>query len=219
MPWILLHQTFQMSPSQLTIDALTTATPKLADVPPQSIKHRCLEYHYTKLGRCTPQSIEHRCLEYCYTKLGKCTPQSIKHRLLEYCYTNLGKCILPPSQSSIDALNITTPNLADVPQSIHHRCLEYHHTKTTRSIYRTIHIYPWQIDSPSQFSIDALTTATPNLAHLMAEQCTYTYGRLIHPSHLSIDTLNIVTPNVADVPQSIDHRCLEYHYTKPGRSI
>ena len=40
-----------------------------------SIGHRCLEYHYTKLGRSTP-SIEHRCLEYCYTKLGRCTGRS-----------------------------------------------------------------------------------------------------------------------------------------------
>ena len=34
--------------------------------PPQSIKHRCLEYHYTKyIG--APQSIEHRGLAYHYT--------------------------------------------------------------------------------------------------------------------------------------------------------
>ena len=31
---------------------------------------------------------------------------------LEYCYTKLGRC--PPSQSSIDALNTATPNLADL---------------------------------------------------------------------------------------------------------
>ena len=36
----------------------------------------------------------------------------------------------PPSQSSIDALNTTIPNLANV------------------YIYRTMHIYPWQIDPP-----------------------------------------------------------------------
>ena len=53
-------------------------------------------------------------------------------------------------------------------------------------------------DSPaSHSSIDALTTATPNLAHLMAEQCTYTSGRL---------TL-----------QALKHRCLEYCYAKLGR--
>ena len=33
-----------------------------------------------------------------------------------------------------------------------------------------MHIYPWQIDpTPSQLSIDALNTATPNLANLMAD--------------------------------------------------
>ena len=46
---------------------------------PQWIENRCLEYHYTKLGRWihfgwwTPQWIKNRCLEYCYTKLGKQT--------------------------------------------------------------------------------------------------------------------------------------------------
>ena len=38
------------TPSQLSIDALNTATPNLADLPP-SMEHRCLEYCYTKLGR------------------------------------------------------------------------------------------------------------------------------------------------------------------------
>ena len=61
-----------------------------------------------------------------------------------------------------------------------------------------MYIYPWQI-TLLQSSIDALNTATPILAHLMAEQCTYTYGRL--------------------TPLSIEHRCLEYHYTNLGRSI
>ena len=39
-----------------------------------------------------------------------------------------------------------------------------------------MHIYLWQIDPPplSQFSIDALTTATPNLADLAdIAQCTH----------------------------------------------
>ena len=31
-----------------------------------------------------------------------------------------------------------------------------------------MHIYPWQI-APLELSIDALNTATPNLAHLMAD--------------------------------------------------
>ena len=76
----------------------------LADWPPQVIKNRCLEYHYTKLGRWTYFGwwtptwwIKHRCLEYCYTKLGRetyfgwWTPQVIMNRCLEYCYTKLGR--------------------------------------------------------------------------------------------------------------------------------
>ena len=77
---------------------------------PPSIEHRCLEYCYTKLGRSSPLSIKHRCLEYHYTKLGRSTGKSagrsstpsIEHRCLESC------------QLSIDALNTTTPNLADL---------------------------------------------------------------------------------------------------------
>ena len=65
-----------------------------------------------------------------------------------------------------------------------------------------MHIYPWQIDTPQQLSIDALNTITPNLAHLMADlyiyiyikQCTYTYGRL--------------------TPPPIKYRSLQNHYTK-----
>ena len=46
-------------PSELSIDALNSATPDLGDEPtlangpPWVIKNRCLEYHYTKLGRQT----------------------------------------------------------------------------------------------------------------------------------------------------------------------
>ena len=101
MLWIPLHHTWQIYwqtyPPQSSIDALNTATPNLADLmadlPP--IKHRCLEYHYTKIGRSTPQSIEHRCLEYCYTKLGRSNCRSTR-------------------QLSIDVLNTATPNLADL---------------------------------------------------------------------------------------------------------
>ena len=32
-----------------------------------------------------------------------------------------------------------------------------------------MHIYPWEIDPPSQLSIDALNTTTPNLAELVAD--------------------------------------------------
>ena len=80
--------------------------------------------------RLTP-SLEHRCLEYHYTK-NACIPMADG----------------PPSQSSIDALNTTTPNLADLYK------------------YRTMYIYPCQIETSSQLSIDALNTAAPNLADL-----------------------------------------------------
>ena len=70
-----------------------------------------------------------------------------------------------------------------------------------------MHIYPWQIDpTHSELSIDALNTTTPNLADLP-------------PIQSSIDALNTSTPNLADLlPWSIKHKCLEYHYTKFGRS-
>ena len=70
-------------PPQLGTDALNATTPNLADLLadlPPSIKHKCLEYHYTKLGistgSSTPWSIEHRCLECCYTKLGRSAGRS-----------------------------------------------------------------------------------------------------------------------------------------------
>ena len=40
-------------PSQSCIDAMNNTTPNLADLTPQVIEHRCLEYCYTKLGRST----------------------------------------------------------------------------------------------------------------------------------------------------------------------
>ena len=104
------------------------------------------------------------------------------------------------------------------------------------------------MDPPSQSSIDALNTATPDLAHLMADlyiyiyrQCTHTHGKWT-PSQSSIDALNAATPDLthlmADLyiyidnahipmangpPKSIEHRCLECCYTRldtsHGRSI
>ena len=125
--------------------------------PPWPIEHRCLEYHYPKLGRsiyieqCTythgrlaPWSIENRCLEYCYTKLGR----SIY--IEPYIYTHGRKN--PPLQWSIDALNTATRNLTSLMADLY--------------IYRTMHIYPWQMD-----------------------------------------------------PLAIEHRCLDYCYTKLGSSI
>ena len=148
-------------PSQQSIDALNTTTPNLADVPhPKSIEHRCLEYHYTKLGKCVP------------------------------------------SQQSIDDLNTTTPNLADVAPSQ----LSIDALNTTKAtwqiyIYRTVHIYPWQIDTPSHSSIECLEYCYTKLGRsIYIEQCTYTYGRL-PPLQSSIDALNTATPNLADIEQ------------------
>ena len=48
---------------------------------------------------------------------------------------------------------------------------------------------------PCQLNIDALNTATPNLAGLTdIAQCTYMHGRW--------------------TPPSIDHSCIQDHYTK-----
>ena len=84
------------------------------------------------------------------------------------------------------------------PLPIEHRCLEYHYTKLGRSIYIEQCIYTHGRLTPLQLSIDALNTATPNLADL--------YGRTMH-----------IYPWQIDPP--IKHRCLEYCYTKLGRSI
>ena len=54
---------------------------------------------------------------------------------------------------------------------------------------------------PSQLSIDALNTTTPNLAALAdIAKCTYMHGRLT-PSQASIHALNNTTPNWGDLPQ------------------
>ena len=111
-----------------------------------------------------------------------------------------------------------------------------------------MHIYPWQIDSPGQLSIDALNTTTPNLAdlsiylsislslsiyiYIYIEQCTYSYGRLTpltikhryleyHYTKLSrsIYIEQCTYTHGRLTPPSIEHRCLEYHYTKLGTSI
>ena len=67
--------------------------------------------------------IKHRCLAYCYTKLGRSTPDlladlppTIEYRFLAYHYTKLGRSTPPQPQSSIDALHTVTPNMADLPQ-------------------------------------------------------------------------------------------------------
>ena len=85
MPCILLHPL--LDPGQcLYIEGRWT---------PQSIKHRCLEYHYTSCG--PPQSIEHRCsciLLHLLLDLGQCiyiegrwTPSQSSIWCIEYHYT------------------------------------------------------------------------------------------------------------------------------------
>ena len=64
-----------------------------------------------------------------------------------------------------------------LPLSIEHRCLEYCYTKlgtsNGRSIYREQCTYTYGRLTPHLPSIDALNTATPNLAHLMADLSLY----------------------------------------------
>ena len=143
MPWIPLHQTWQTnllwlmdSSSQSRIDALNTTTPNLADKP--------------TLASGPPQSIKNGCLVYQFTKLGR--------------WTYFGWWT-PLCQSRIDALNTTTPNMADIPtladgllQSIKNRCLAYHYTKLGRQTYFG------QWTPLSQLRIDALNTSSQNLA-------------------------------------------------------
>ena len=86
-------------PSQLNIDALNTTMPNMADLADIA---QCPYMH----GRSTPQSIEHRCLEYHYTKLGRSSRYSTLHIIAWQIY--------PLSQLNIDALNTTMPNWADL---------------------------------------------------------------------------------------------------------
>ena len=67
--------------------------------------------------------------------------------------------------TSIDpwhALNPPTPKLADIDA---YHILLHHILYIDLYIYRTMHIYPWQIDPPvPHLSIDPLNTTTLNLA-------------------------------------------------------
>ena len=162
MPWILLHQTWQIyprpagksTPQQLSTDGLNTITPNLAylsricqQVYP-SIKHRCLEYHYTKLGRSHIWQICLADLPPCQSSidaLHTITPNLAD--LLADLIFGISALQIYPLQSSIDALNTITPNLADLladlifgrsawqiyPLPIKHRCLAYHYTELGRS--------------------------------------------------------------------------------------
>ena len=126
----------------------------------------------------------------CIYTNGRLTPSHSSIDALNIATTNLAPLMAEqctythgrwtPHQLSIDALNTTTPNLADL------------------YIYRTMHIYPWQIDPQS-------------LKHRCLEYCYTTLGtsnsRTMHMYLWQMD------------PQSVKHRCLEYHSTKLGRSI
>ena len=72
------------------------------------------------------------------------------------------------------------------PPPIEHRSLENHYTKYISYIAQCIYTHSRLTPPPSQLSIDALNTATPNLADLP-------------PGQLSIDALNTATPNLADL--------------------
>ena len=60
----------------------------------------------------SPCSIEHRCFGYCYTKLGRSTPLQSDIDALNTTTPNLAD--LHPPKLSIDALNTATSNLADL---------------------------------------------------------------------------------------------------------
>ena len=77
------------------------------------------------LGRWTPQVIEQRCLQYHYTKIGRQTyfadgsPSELRIDAWNTTTPNLADeptlANDPPGELKIDALNTTTPNLADEP--------------------------------------------------------------------------------------------------------
>ena len=161
MPWILLHKLGRSIYIYIYIEQCTYTYGRLT---PLAIKHRCLAYHYTKLGT----SIY---IEQCTYTYGRLTSLVMKHRCLEYHYTKLGRSIyieqciythgiLTPHQLSIDALKTATPNLAHVMAEqctyTHGRWIPLQMSidalNTTipnladQYIYRRMHIYPWQTD-------------------------------------------------------------------------
>ena len=62
-----------------------------------------------------------------------------------------------------------------------------------------MHIYPESKLTLHQLSMDALNTATPNLADIV--QCIYILTSDGPPLQSSIDTLHTATPNLADIVQ------------------
>ena len=166
MPWIPLHKTWQMNllwqmdplvPEQRCLEYQYTKLGRwtyFGRWMPQEIKNRYLEYCYTKLGRWTffgqwPPSTraEMTCIPLHKTwqmnLLWQMDPLVPEQRCLEYQYTKLGRWTYfgqwtPPCYQSRDALNTSTPNLADEP-TLADGC-------------------------PRKSRIDTLNTATPNLA-------------------------------------------------------
>ena len=104
---------------------------------------------------------------------------------------------LPPHQSSIDALKTITPNVAD------------HHTGKYAISYQ------WGISYLVLRNMEIVPCLSLSLS--LTLKLGRSTGRST-PHQLSIDALSTVSPNLADLPPSIEHRCLEYHYTKLGRS-
>ena len=130
-------------PHQLSIDALNTITSNFADlladlifgrsalqIYPLPVEHRCLEYHYTKLGRSHILHI--------YWQIYP-LPHQLSIDALHTITPNMADLLTDvPPHLSIDALHTVTPNMADLladlpPWSIKHRCLAYHYTKYGRS--------------------------------------------------------------------------------------
>ena len=76
----------------------------------------------------------------------------------------------------------------------------------------------WQIH-PCQLSIDALKTITPNVAdhHTGEIHNLVSMGNLVSGIEKYGDSTMSLSL-LADLPPLVEHRCLKYHYTKPGRS-
>ena len=98
----------------------------------------------------------------------------------------------PPAESRVDALNTTTPNLADKPtladgppsESRMMPCIQLHQTWQTNLL--------WPMDPlPSELRREALYTATPNLAY----KPTLANGS---PSESRRYALHTTTPNFTD---------------------
>ena len=151
--------------------------------------------------------------------------------------------IYPPVRLSTDALNTTTPHLADVladlhPLTIEHRCLEYCYTKLGRSTPLAIRHRCLQYcytklsrctgrSNPHQSSIHALNTTTLNMTDLLADQCPSIKHRCFEYCYTKLDRstgrcleyyTKLVRCTGRSNPPQIKHRCLQYHYTKLTRS-